>query len=273
MNYIDFLKRRMMCSGPAEHDYSQDYLTFTMQESTTSLGMKKSSSSAPSTTVQYRKNGGNWTTLTVSTSNNYISASAGDVIEWKSSAAVSNSSGYTYFQCPAKFDVSGNIMSMIGGDNYKTTTSAGTYALRNLFYSTKVVDASNLVLPATSVSTYSYAYMFSGCTELVHSPKILPANSIGQYCYYYMFNGCSKMLDSPELPAAILSRSCYAYMFYNCSVLSSIKCLTTNNNANGCTGNWVAGVAGSGTFTKAASFSNWGTGNSGIPSGWTVVNV
>jgi hypothetical protein len=58
-----------------------------------------------------------------------------------------------------------------------------------------------------------------------------------------------------------------------CYSLNSIKCLATNISASDCTTNWVEGVASSGTFIKAANMSGWTTGNSGIPSGWTVQNA
>lgn len=59
-------------------------------------------------------------------------------------------------------------------------------------------------------------------------------------------------------------------MFRNCSSLSSIKVpelLNWGNNSN-----WVAGVAGTGTFTKNSSLPEY-FGDSRIPNGWTVVNI
>jgi hypothetical protein len=61
-------------------------------------------------------------------------------------------------------------------------------------------------------------------------------------------------------------------MFSGCSGLAYIKCLATNIGATGCTTNWVYEVKSTGTFVKAASMSDWGTGDSGIPSGWTVTS-
>jgi hypothetical protein len=59
-------------------------------------------------------------------------------------------------------------------------------------------------------------------------------------------------------------------MFRGCTSLKSIKCLATDISASRCTSDWVNGVAGSGTFTKAESMSSWTTGVNGIPSGWSV---
>ena len=88
-----------------------------------------------------------------------------------------------------------------------------------------------------------------------------------------MFYGCSSLTTAPELPAKFLYSGCYEYMFYNCTNLNYIKCLAISISASNCTTNWVNGVASSGTFTKAASMSDWTTGSDGIPEGWTVQNA
>ena len=49
--------------------------------------------------------------------------------------------------------------------------------------------------------------------------------------------------------------------------------LATDISATNCLKNWVKGVATTdGTFTKASSMTTLPTGDSGIPTGWTVVN-
>ena len=59
-------------------------------------------------------------------------------------------------------------------------------------------------------------------------------------------------------------------MFNGCSNLKYITCLASQGfESEGCTSNWVSGVASLGTFTKASSVS-WPSGPNGIPSGWSV---
>ena len=127
-------------------------------------------------------------------------------------------------------------------------------------------------LPATTLSSGCYGGMFDGCTNLTTVPE-LSATTLADYCYSGMFAGCTSLTTAPELSATTLAENCYRYMFINCTSLSSIKCLATNISANGCTNNWVHHVASSGTFTKAASMTSWTTGDSGIPSGWSVQNA
>ena len=124
-------------------------------------------------------------------------------------------------------------------------------------------------LPATTLANSCYRYMFSGCTALENAPE-LPALTLAQNCYNSMFQGCTSLETAPELPAPTLVQSCYSLMFYNCSLINSIKCLATDISAFGCTSFWVDGVAANGTFIKNPNMSSWSTGESGIPSGWTV---
>lgn len=58
-------------------------------------------------------------------------------------------------------------------------------------------------------------------------------------------------------------------MFDGCNSLDYIKCLATDISANGCTDYWLASVATTGTFVKAADV-EWPSGASGIPEGWDI---
>jgi hypothetical protein len=49
--------------------------------------------------------------------------------------------------------------------------------------------------------------------------------------------------------------------------------LATNISALNCLSNWVKGVATNGTFTKSPSMTSLPNGDSGIPEGWTVIDV
>lgn len=123
-------------------------------------------------------------------------------------------------------------------------------------------------LTATTLQTACYARMFSGCTSLTTAPA-LPATALTANCYENMFQGCTSLTTAPELPATTLTPYCYRGMFSGCTSLNYVKCLATNKSASYCTNNWLAGVAATGTFVKANSTS-WGSGASGIPTGWTV---
>ena len=72
-----------------------------------------------------------------------------------------------------------------------------------------IVDASELILPATTLSNNCYVEMFKNCTNLQKSPVEFPALVLSNNCYQEMFNGCNKLTTTPILPAPVLVRQCY----------------------------------------------------------------
>ena len=151
--------------------------------------------------------------------------------------------------------VQGNVMSLIGGDNFSSlTTIPCDYCFYALFCpypptafstsysstlsstSTSLSKTHELVLPATTLTAYCYAYMFAGNSGLYTGPS-LPATVMQPWCYAHMFDNCMNnfysstaansgwYLSSMTLPAQQLAEGCYAFMFNRCSSLY-------NNDAN-----------------------------------------
>lgn len=223
---------------------------------------------------------------------------------------VDNPDGYvddtpTLFQ----FDeVGGNIVTLFNKQGIP-----GNYNMGSLFYikgswNMGLVNAENLIIP----SNYAHCpWMFRDCKVLIKGPKILPATTLSKGCYANMFTGCENLQTAPELPATILAEECYKHMFEGCTSLTTapdlpaaniplsgegavegayyrmfagctslnyVKCLATTGMIDGGlsaptgTRNWLANVASTGTFVKAAE-AEWPSGSSGIPRGWTVVEV
>lgn len=272
-------------------DYSQQYLTFVAKES----GTFKLSGNSVSYSLD---SGSTWASLASNT--NSPTVAAGNKILWKATLTPT-SKGIGRFSSTGQFDVEGNAMSLLYGDNFQNKTSLSTknYAFRHLFNGcATVVNAKNMSLPATTLESYCYQNMFNDCTSLTTAP-VLPATELTDYCYNAMFNGCISLTTAPQLPATTLKNNCYAFifrncislttapelsattlvsscynqMFYGCTNLDNIICLATDISGSNCTLNWVYGVSASGTFTKAASMSSWTSGVSGIPNNWTVKNA
>ena len=134
-----------------------------------------------------------------------------------------------------------------------------------------ITGPSNIGTSATTMMPDSACTgMFQSCTSLTGAPE-LPVTTLAGGCYYYMFQDCTSLVNAPELPATTLVDSCYRQMFRDCTNLKYIKCLATDISANRCTYNWVNGVqTNSGTFVKNPNMTSWTTGNTGIPSGWSV---
>jgi len=177
-----------------------------------------------------------------------------------------------------------------------TTLAAGCY--NTMFQSCNLTNLPDL--PATTLAPSCYSYMFAMCTGFTTVPaNYLPATTLVTQCYYGMFRQ-SNLIIAPSLPATTLEPQCYREMFYGCTklttapllsapilvescyqemfrlnssgVLNNIICLATDISATNCLTNWVYGVPSTGTFTKKSGVT-YPTGVSGIPSGWSVVNV
>ena len=119
----------------------------------------------------------------------------------------------------------------------------------------------------------TYKQMFKGCTSLVAVPS-LNGDNFDPNCYEEMFMNCTSLVTAPELPSNYASSGCYKRMFYGCSSLNNIVCFLTDfNGYDDCTEDWVHGVAASGTFGRVSDGVDWPTGDSGIPNGWTVIDV
>lgn len=267
------------CEYNPTHDYSKDYLTFRVTSGGTLRWMSNGSGYAK--TIEYSINDGNWTSITAGSSS-YITVATSDVVRFRgtNTTYAGSKANYAGFDSggTAVFDIEGNIMSLIYGDNFVGQTAmTGTYNFCSIFKLSKVVSAENLILPATTLTNYCYRAMFSLCPNLV-TPPALPATTLAQGCYWYMFEKCP-MTTAPDLPATTLVKECYGNMFTGCNNLNYIKCLATSglNAASALTG-WVTSVAYSGTFIKDSSTTTgstaastvWTKGNNGIPTNWLI---
>lgn len=222
-------------------------------------------------TLTYSIDNGNWYDLYPTTGGTEINVNAGDIVRFKGTKPTFHHT----LRGTATVNIYGNIMSLLYWDyNLYDKTTLVNNAFRGLFGSSspnrnlKIVDASNLILPATTLTQYCYAYMFYNLPSLERVPK-LPATTLANSCYADMFSGCTSLVNAPELPAETLVNECYYNMFFGCSSLNYIKCLAISKSAYLCTNNWVKGVSPTGTFVKSSTTS-WSTGDSGIPDGWTI---
>ena len=259
-------------SEEGEHNYAHDYLTLDILTGGNLLW--KANGSGATKTIQYSINDGEWTSVTSTTSGVTIPVSAGDSVRLKGTNnryCEADKNKYSGFDAgSATFNVSGNILSLIYGDNFIGQDTVNAWAFTQFFKYSKPVSAENLILLAPSVPNSGYRAMFSKCSTLLVAPKELPATTLGPNAYFYMFEDCA-ITKAPVLPAASRSSACYQHMFENCNNLNYIKCLDTNPQTGYYTG-WTTNVSPIGTFVKADNVS-WSTGVNGIPTSWTQVNV
>lgn len=175
----------------------------------------------------------------------------------------------TMFTASKMFNIGGDINTLMFDYKTKVDSLPTDYCMLYLFESQRVVDASQLVLPATKLSKYCYSGMFYYCTSLTKAPE-LPATSLAESCYASMFYHCNLKSGPSVLPADSLANGSYSFMFYNCGQLNEIKCLATDISAENCTREWITGVSNRGKFIQSADATCWSIGKNGIPSGWTI---
>lgn len=135
-----------------------------------------------------------------------------------------------------RFNVEGNIMSLIDGVNFSGITDFDFDGIDNgafqmMFKGSRVVNAENLILPATDLAKSTqfvsnggircYRAMFEGCRELVKAPRELPATTLEYQCYASMFANCTSLTSIPnELPATAITEGCYSSMFEGCTAIT-----------------------------------------------------
>ena len=218
----------------APTDYSKQYLTFDILQRGI-IGYRMSTN-----TLQYSKNGG--ATWTNGSPNRNISVNAGDKVLvkftnpvlYKENNTSTQTNGVCKFYTNCSFNVYGNIMSLIYGDDFNDSQKMSTLPVMqdnygntvdmnhfiNLFYQcSNLISAENLVLPATILKDECYNGMFKSCSSLTTAPSVLPAAYVTSFSYANMFFGCQSLVNAPELPATTVGRGGYSNMFYGCTRL------------------------------------------------------
>jgi hypothetical protein len=197
-------------------------------------------SSYNANSLAYSLDGKIWSTFN---SNTTFSVNTDDIIIVKCvTNAYTRGISNPMFSSTCDYEVYGNAMSLLYGDDFEGQTTLTTqYSLRALFYNQRnLKNAENLILPATTLALNCYQYMFQGCTSLTTAPK-LPATTLANYCYSNMFNGCTSLTTAPKLPATTLADSCYTNMFNGCTSLTTAPQLPATTLANYCYQNMFNG--------------------------------
>ena len=217
---------------------SKEPLTFNILSAGTIMWKAYNSSIAK--TIEYKLNDGEWTSVTSNTGSSApkINVVEGDKIQFRGNNTQYATGSYSYNSfsgSTASFEVEGNIMSLIYGDDFKNnSTISSSYAFVGLFRGcNNLISAENLILPAITLANWCYSMMFYDCTSLTTAPE-LPATTLTSYCYYYMFNNCTSLTTAPELPATTLTENCYNCMFYDCKNLTTAPALPATTLAQYC---------------------------------------
>ena len=207
-----------------------------------------------SRTIEYSKNGSEWTSIisslvtifeeeesVVVSGGTKIPVLTGDIVQFRgNNTNYANNNGISMFgSYESKCKIKGNIMSLITSTDFAnlTTLESNSTFTRLFGLFVNLTDASKLLLPATTLTINCYSGMFNGCTGLTTAPT-LPATTLASNCYQSMFAGCTNLTTAPELPATTLAIQCYQDMFDGCISLvngpSSIGTSATTIDAYAC---------------------------------------
>lgn len=155
-----------------------------------------------------------------------ITVNAGEKIFFKATGRANSTYLSTFEGTTAYYNVYGNIMSLLYGDNFVgQTDNAKQGMFLDLFKGTNVVSAAGLVLPATELHNECYENMFVNCTSLVSAPSVLPATSLTYSCYAGMFYGCTSLVNAPVILGTALQPRCCEMMFRGCTSLVNAPAL------------------------------------------------
>ena len=230
----------------------------------------------PNLNLQYRVNNGDWTNFIVGTTAD-IQVVAGDFVQFKGNNQDGLSvdyNNYLNFSISDNVHLSGSIMSLIDGIG-ECDTIPNSFCFYSLFMNSKIKTVSKDFLHATTLKDRCYYRLFEGCKSLENAPE-LPALKLEYYCYNSMFKNCTMLVQAPLLPSTELKIECYGEMFQECSKLNYVKCLATRGTyfpSASATTAWLNGVAQNGTLEKPSEAVYLTDSDSGIPSGWTVVDI
>ena len=229
--YLDYIKYTI--SG---NIYESEYFTIEAEDNGTLL----QSRSGAYGKIQYRKNGGSWTTRNSAT---ICDVSVGDVVELKATRTTvqtnfdnmaqgfsinKNDNAYN-----GRFKAYGNVLSMLYGDDFTSASSVSANAFKKMFFLTYITDASGLYMPDFELSDNCCELMFHQCRQLKKAPS-LPSTKMGENCYLNMFSGCDALESVPEINATVLAKNCYGGMFSGCHAMISAPILPATALTESC---------------------------------------
>ncbi|UKK56704.1 hypothetical protein [Prevotella communis] len=180
------------------------------------------------TGMKYSVNGGTKTTITSTTSIEGLKA--GDKVQFYGNGTqtqvyggdteVSIQGSGDGFQTKAY----GNIMSLLDEEGFATKTDLPNtkYVFYGLFKeNSTLIDASEMLLPATTLTEACYPQMFNGCTSLTTAPK-LPATTLTISCYYCMFSRCTSLTSAYVKAAYIEDDDECGSIFGDCTATGAV---------------------------------------------------
>lgn len=155
------------------------------------------------------------------------------------------------------------IQSIYGNDLYNFVTG-------KVAASGDVTSLLNGVGGDVTLSAYAFCRLFSN-SNITKAPN-LPSTAAKSYCYFNMFRECPNLVTGPHIALLNSSSQMMRYCFYNSPLVDYVRFDSVDISASLCIDNWLYGVAATGTLVCDSSLV-LPSGVSGLPAGWTRVNL
>ena len=203
---------------------------------------------------------------------------------WKNIEKVINYAGFAYTtetyenpQYKPKFEVYGNVMSLLYGDDFigKDTFPDDDphHEFYSLFFKNQgLVSAKNLVLPVKNLSPYCYAEMFRYCIGLQEHPKFV-ADVLAENSYDGLFRFATG-IKRVVLPDAEIAPNACRRMLYEAQTIEYIKLGFDNfeqADMDVCLTEWNENTPDINVIFSKKPGTSYSIGANGIKQGWTVV--
>lgn len=231
-------RRGLIASGKIK-----DYLKFTARSSGTfTFSIPASVSPSDLPYIAYSINGSTWT-ITNNVANQAVTITTPTIAkdkyvliksEAKRTAIADSDNDSTRVSSTCDFDVSGNILSLLLGDNFKDDTTIDyydsnehDYMFDRLFKLARIVHANELKLPITGVPYFCFRDTFRECSIMTLGPRKIPITRVADSGLRGMFGYCSVLTNMPDLSTisgrrnVFGNRACF-YMFEKCYKLTSV---------------------------------------------------
>jgi hypothetical protein len=192
--------------------WEPDYLKFTVIDD-------NGSTFKFSNDLKYSIDGGSWVNLPADTASPLIPKNHNIRFRGNITPGGTGDTKCGIFTTTGTCNVSGYIGTLLYGKSYSGQTDKFvSNALQAMFQSTKIVDASALVLPSVN-NRNLYNGMFKGASQLVTPPISLNFTNAAYYGTNGMFMNCTSMTTVPSMTITSGSNATGAFqsMFQGCS--------------------------------------------------------
>lgn len=267
------LRRRLLYAKPKE---LPNYLCFTALESGTfTLTIDANLSTSALQYIEYSLDGNAWVKTDNVNSQSVVittpTIANGGKVYWRGigNQLANNFSGNpSIFSSTCRFDASGEVMSLLKGENFTKSRNVGNSAFARLFKDcSTIVNTKDLIIEVGSIGSYGLQEMFINCTSLITTPHInnlnsaYPFNGMFKGCsslvevtydlpvpqtisnrrYSSMFEGCTSLVKTPNLPLTEFGVAAYSGMFKGCTSLTTISTLPATSLTDNCYDNMFNG--------------------------------